>query len=70
MNSLYHLIIYDKSIEEFNYKIRVSDLNISFSEFMDRNGIKPILENIFLDKESKINKLAEKIYDSIYNKLI
>ena len=70
LNSLYHLIIYDKSIEEFNYKIRVSDLNISFSEFMDRNGIKPILENIFLDKESKINKLAEKIYDSIYNKLI
>ena len=67
LNSLYHLVHYDKIIEEFNYKIRVSDLNITFSEFMDRNGIKPILENILINKNNKINKLDEKLYVNIYN---
>lgn len=66
LNSIYHLVRYDKNTEEFNAKIRVSEFNITFSEFMDRNGIKPILEILMNNKNEKINKMAEKIYDNIY----
>ena len=66
LNSFYHLISYDKNMEEFNSNIRVSELNASFSEFMDKNGIKSILEYYIINKNNKITKLAEKLYHSIY----
>ena len=66
LNAIYHLVNYDQIIEEFNSNIRVSVFTISFSEFMDRNGIKSILEFFILNKNNEISKLAEKIYDIIY----
>ena len=67
LNSLYHLISYDKAIEGYNYSIRISELNVSFSEFMDRNGIKSILENYIINDNKEICKLADKLYNIIYS---
>ena len=67
LNSLYHLIYYDKEIEKYNSSIRTSELNLSFSEFTDRNGIKSILDNYIMNKNIEINKIAEKIYNLIYS---
>ena len=63
----YHLISYDKAIEGYNYSIRISELNVSFSEFMDRNGIKSILENYIINDNKEICKLADKLYNIIYS---
>ena len=66
LNSLSRLICYEKEIEIFNSNIRVSDLNISFSEFLDRNGIRSILEYFIKNNNDEIGGIAFGIYDNIY----
>ena len=66
LNAIFHLVNYEQNLEEYNSIIRISDLNITISEIMDRNGIKSILDNIIINKSDELNKLAEKIYNIIY----
>lgn len=67
LKALCHLINYDKEIEEFNKKIRVSDYNITFSEIMERNGIKNTLELLMKSNNHKISHLSEEFYDNFYS---
>ena len=66
LNSFYRLICYEKEIEKYNSNIRISELNISFSEFLDRNGIRSTLEYFINNKNKDISTIAEKIYNDIY----
>lgn len=66
LQALYRLVEYDKIMEEFNYKIRTDFIGDNFSEIMERNGIKSILENYITDKRNDINIIANNIYDKLY----
>jgi len=67
LKSLYHLVNYDKEIEEFNKKIRVSDYDVTFSEIMERNGIKTTLELLMKSNNQEISHLSEEFYDNFYS---
>ena len=67
LKSLCHLANYDKEIDEFNKKIRVSDYNISFSEIMERNGIKNIIELLMKSNNHEIRHLSEELYDNLFS---
>ena len=66
LQALYRLIEYDKIVDEFNYKIRTDFVDDNFSEIMERNGIKSIIENYITDKRNDINIIANNIYDKLY----
>ena len=67
LKSLGHLVNYDKETEEFNKKIRESDYNITFSEIMERNGIKNTLELLMKSNNYEISNLSEEFYDNFYS---
>ena len=67
LKALCHLVNYDKEIEEFNKKIRVSDYNVTFSEIMERNGIKSLLELLMKSNNHEISHLSEEFYDNFYS---
>ena len=60
------MIEYDKIVDEFNYKIRTDYVDDNFSEIMERNGIKSVLENYITDKRNDIYIIANNIYDKLY----
>ena len=65
--ALYKLVEYDKIMEEYNKNIRNDYLNDDFSQIMDRNGIKNVLDNYIFDKRKDINILANKLFKKIYD---
>ena len=65
--ALYKLAEYDKIMEEYNKNIRNDYLNDDFSQIMDRNGIKNVLDNYIFDKRKDINILANKLFKKIYD---
>ena len=65
--TLYKLVEYDKIMEEYNKNIRNDYLNDDFSQIMDRNGIKNVLDNYIFDKRKDINILANKLFKKIYD---
>ena len=54
-------------MEEYNKNIRNDYLNDDFSQIMDRNGIKNVLDNYIFDKRKDINILANKLFKKIYD---
>ena len=65
--ALYKLVEYDKIMEEYNNNIRNDYLNDNFSQIMERNGIKYILEKYIIDKRKDINFIANKLFKKLYS---
>ena len=71
MDSLYKLIVFDRTekFDELNDNMDTNNNVLSFTEVMERNGLKETLEKLQLIKNKNIVKKAQRIYDALYNNL-